>query len=298
MVNLELYRVFYTVARCGSLTKAAEELYISQPAVSQAIKQLENQLGTPLFNRMHKGMELSKQGGELVFADVERALRLLGGVESKISELKGSATGTLRIGASETIFQYVLAEKIVEYHNLYPQVKIELLTDISPKTIEQLKTDRCDVGFLNLPVEDGEGIAITDSILVLNDVFVAGSAYSQLRGKKLTIWDLQKYPLLLMEGHTVARTAIERFAEGHGVNLQPAIEVDNWGLMKQLVESGMGVGCIPREYATRRLGEGTLFELRVEPQMPSRSVGMALSKNANMSFALRAFVDLFHPREE
>ena len=80
------------MARCGSLTKAAEELYISQPAVSQAIKQLENQLGTPLFNRMHKGMELSAQGGELIFADIEKALQLLSGVEDRLSELKKSAT--------------------------------------------------------------------------------------------------------------------------------------------------------------------------------------------------------------
>ena len=64
MVNLELYRVFYTVAKCGSLTRAADELFISQPAVSQAIKQLEGQLGTPLFNRTHRGMELSEQGGK------------------------------------------------------------------------------------------------------------------------------------------------------------------------------------------------------------------------------------------
>ena len=124
MVNLELYRVFYTVARCGSLTKAAEELYISQPAVSQAIKQLEHQLGTPLFNRMHKGMELSAQGGELIFGDVSKALQLLGNAEDKLTEITQSATGTLRIGASETIFQYLLSEKIVEYHKLYPQVKI------------------------------------------------------------------------------------------------------------------------------------------------------------------------------
>ncbi|MGN1052406.1 MAG: LysR family transcriptional regulator [Candidatus Scatosoma sp.] len=77
MVNLDLYRVFYTVAKKGSLTKAAEELYISQPAVSQAVKQLENQLGTPLFNRTHRGMELSETGGRRIFDKVERALRLL-----------------------------------------------------------------------------------------------------------------------------------------------------------------------------------------------------------------------------
>ena len=79
MVNLELYRVFYAVAKCGSLTKAAEELFISQPAVSQAIKQLESQLGTTLFKRTHRGMELSEQGGKVIFDIVEKALAALKG---------------------------------------------------------------------------------------------------------------------------------------------------------------------------------------------------------------------------
>ena len=78
MVNLELYRVFYTVARCGSLTRAADELFISQPAVSQSIKQLEGQLGCSLFNRTHRGMELSEQGGKQIFDIVEKALGELG----------------------------------------------------------------------------------------------------------------------------------------------------------------------------------------------------------------------------
>lgn len=293
MVNLELYKVFYTVARCGSLTKAAEELYISQPAVSQAIRQLEAQLGTPLFNRLHKGMELSAQGGELIFHDVERALQLLGGAEDKLSELKNSATGTLRIGASETIFQYILSEKIVEYHRMYPQVKIDLLTDISPHTIEQLKTDRCDIAFLNLPIEEDDGIELTQSIMLLNDVFIAGKAFAELKEKPLSVWDLQQYPLLLMEPRTVARAAVDHFAESLGVKFSPSAEVNSWGFMKQLVADGMGIGCIPREYALRKMADGQLFELDVRPAMPSRSVGMALAKNASMPFALRAFIALF-----
>ena len=293
MVNLELYRIFYTVARCGSLTKAAEELYISQPAVSQAVKQLENQLGTPLFNRTHKGMELSAQGGELIFADVERALRLLEGAEDRLSVLNKSATGTLRIGASETIFQYVLADRIVAYHQRYPEVKIDLISDVSPKIIEYLKSDRCDIGFLNLPIAPDEDIRLTRSVALLNDVFVAGGAFSALKGKKLSVWDLQSYPMLLMEPHTIARAAVEHYAESLGVHFQPAVEVDSWGFMKKLVADGMGVGCIPREYAQRRLQEGELFELDVSPAMPPRSVGLALPKNANMPFSLRAFIELF-----
>ena len=113
MVNIELYRVFYTVAKCGSLTKAADELFISQPAVSQAIKQLESQLGTSLFNRTHRGMELSVQGGKLIFKQVEEALALLDAAENKLIELKTTASGTIRVGATDSIFSYILAYKIV-----------------------------------------------------------------------------------------------------------------------------------------------------------------------------------------
>lgn len=293
MVNLELYKVFYTVARCGSITRAAAELYISQPAVSQSIKQLEAQLGAPLFKRTHKGMELTAQGGALVYEDVDKALKILGGVENKLSEMNQSATGTLRIGASETIFQYCLAEKIVAYHKQFPNVKFELLSDISSRTLEQLKTDRCDIGFLNLPIDVDDGILLTDSIMLLNDVFIAGEAFSHLKGVKLSVWDLNRYPLLLMEEKTVARSFFEHYRQSVGVSLSPAVEIDSWGFMKKLVEEGMGIGVIPREYAQRRIREGTLFELDVSPAMPSRSVGMALPKNANMSFALRAFISSF-----
>ena len=292
MVNLELYKVFYTVAKCGSLTKAAEELYISQPAVSQAVKQLETQLGTPLFKRLHKGMELTRQGGELIFSDVERALRLLSGAEDKLSELRQSATGTLRIGASETIFQYILADKIVAYHKLCPQVKIELISDVSPRIIEFLKTDRCDVGFLNLPFAADDGIVLTDTVALLNDVFVAGNAFSELKGRRLSVWDLCEYPLLLLEPNTVARAAVDHFAESLGAKLVPAVEVGSWDFMKRLVTEGMGIGCLPREYAMRRLADGELFELDVTPAMPTRSVGLALPKNANIPYSLRAFMNL------
>ena len=217
MVNLELYKIFYTVARCGSLTKAAEELYISQPAVSQAIRQLEAQLGTPLFKRMHRGIELTGQGGNLILGDVQRALTILEGVEDKLAESRGSPSGTLRVGASEAIFQYILSDKIVEYHRLYPQVKIELLEDNTPRTIESLKTDRCDVAFLNLPISIDPELKLIESVMLLDDIFIAGKAYSELKGRELTVWDLERYPLLLLDQTGVARASIDHFAESGAV---------------------------------------------------------------------------------
>jgi len=293
MIDYDLYKLFYAVAKHGSLSKAAAELFISQPAASQSLRQLETQLDTVLFNRARHGMELSAQGGKVIFDDVEQAVKLLNGVEEKLAALKQNATGTLRIGASETIFQYILAEKIVQYHERFPQVKIELIADVSPKIIALMKNDECDVGFLNLPIAGGDGIEVRESIAFLNDIFIAGERYSELKGETLGVKALQKYPLLLMEENTVAREAIDHYGISHGVKFKPAVEVNSWGFMKQLVVNGMGIGCIPREYAENKIKSGALFEVNVNPAMPTRSVGMALPQNVNMTFALQSFIGLF-----
>ena len=294
MVNLELYRVFYTVAKCGSLTRAAEELYISQPAVSQSIKQLESQLGVPLFDRRHRGMELSAQGGKIIFAEVERALELLCEAENRLAQLQSSAVGTIRIGASDTIFEYFLADKIVEFHERFPSVKIELMADFTPDTIEKLKANRCDVAFVNLPITVDEELILEGNCMRLNDIFIVGEKYKSLAQASVSLSELKKYPLILMDKNTVSRRSLDAFLDSVGVKLQPSIEVGSWDLMKRLVERGMGIGVIPREYAAARLQDGALFELRTDPVLPVRSVGMLLPKNQPISYALHSFIQYFH----
>lgn len=294
MVNLDLYRVFYTVAKCGSLTRAAEELYISQPAVSRSIKQLETQLGVSLFTRTHRGMKLSAQGGKLIFAEVERALNLLEGAENRLAEMKTSPTGTLRIGASDTIFEYFLSDKIVEFHERFPAVKIDLAADFTPDTIEKLKADECDVAFVNLPIEPDPDLKLYGNFMHLNDIFVTSNKYQELTQSPIKLADLKKYPLIMMEKNTVARRALDNFLRSIGVELQPSIEVGSWDLMKRLVMRGMGVGVIPREYAKGRLEDKTLLEVTTDVALPVRSIGMLLAKNTPISYALHCFIDCLH----
>lgn len=298
MVNLELYRVFYTVAKCGSLTRAAEELYISQPAVSQSIKQLENQLGVILFNRTHRGMELSEQGGKVIFAEVESALGLLCGAEARLAQMKTTATGTIRIGASDTIFEYFLSDKIVDFHERFPAVKIELMADFTPDTIEKLKANRCDVAFVNLPISvDSEELELRGNCMRLNDIFIAGEKFKELAEGTVSMSQLEKYPLILMDKNTVSRRSLDNFFASLGVNLQPSIEVGSWDLMKRLVVSGMGIGIIPKQYAKRRLLNGELFEIKTDPILPVRSVGMLLPKHKPASFALHSFIEYFNENQ-
>lgn len=292
MVNLELYRVFYVVAKCGSLTKAAQELFISQPAVSQAIKQLEGQLGVSLFNRTHKGMELSAAGGKLIFRQIEDALSLIDSAENSLKELNTTASGTIRIGATDSIFAHVLADKLALFNEKYPAVKLELISSTSPYTVSQLKDGKCDIAFVNLPLSDGE-VRFYGTVKHLIDVFVVGKKFKELSGEAIPLSRLQELPLIMIEENTVFRSALAKYAYTLGVQLNPDIEVANWDLMIKLVIKGMGVGCLPREYCLDELASGELFELNVEPPLPSRGVGIALAKNVQPSFAVREFIAMF-----
>ena len=293
MVNLDLYKVFYTVAKCGSLTRAAEELYISQPAVSRSIKHLELQLGVSLFTRTHRGMQLSAQGGKIIFEEVEKALNLLSAAQNRIAEMKTSATGTIRIGASDTIFEYFLADKIVEYHEKFPAVKFDLLADFTPDTIEKLKADKCDVAFVNLPIPTDPELQLYGNCMRLNDIFIASDRFPELARGSVSLSKLRNYPLILMDKNTVARRSLDNFFSSLGMEVQPSIEVGSWDLMKRLVLRGMGVGVIPREYVRRRLEDKSLFEVRTDTSLPARSVGMLLPKSAPVSYALHCFIDGF-----
>lgn len=289
MVNLELYRVFYTVAKCGSLTKAAQELFISQPAVSQAIKQLEAQLGVSLFNRTHRGMDLSAAGGKLIFNQVEGALRLLDDAENKLLELKTTPSGTIRIGATDSIFSHILADKLAAFNERYPEVKFDLISSTSPYTVDQLKEGRCDIAFINLPIDDDE-VRFYGTVSHLSDVFVAGEKFKDLDNKVIPLKNLQELPLLMIEENTVARRALKKYTDSLGVRLNADIEVANWDFMLKLVVKGMGVGCIPREYCKEYLESGELFELNVAPALPVRGVGIAIAKQVPLSFAMKEFI--------
>jgi len=287
-----LYRVFYTVAKCGSLTRAAEELYISQPAVSQAIKQLETQLGGQLFNRTHKGMELSETGGKQIFPIVEKALKLFDQAESKYSELKDTATGIVRICASDTVSTHFLLPYIKEYHEKHPNVNLILQNCTSSETIEMLKNGKGDIGFVNLPLDDSE-VHLSNIVMQLHDTFVCSEKFKELTDGIVELKRLQDYPLLMLELSTATRQAIVSFAHSQGIHLHPEIELASLELMTSLAKNGIGIACIPREFVKHELEEEkSLLEIKTNPVLPTRAIGLALPKNADLTFAVKEFIKL------
>ncbi len=297
MVNLELFRVFYTVAKCGSITKAADELFISQPAVSQAIKQLELQLGGKLFNRVSRGMELTENGGKQVFEYVEKAIALLEKAEGKFSELNETAVGSLRISAPDTVITHILMEYIIKFHEEFPNVNVSFLNSTSRETIEAVKSGKADIGFINLPINEAD-VSFTGQMCKLHDVFVASEHFKELKDKKIALSSLSNYPLLMLEQNTATRQEFISFTNSLGVDLTPEFELSSLELCVEMAKSGLGIACVSREFVKDELKNGKLFELKVEPALPVRAIGVILPKDKELNYGLSSFLKLLNENSE
>lgn len=293
MVNLELYKVFYTVAKCGSLTKAADELFISQPAVSQAIKQLETSLGGKLFNRVSRGMELTENGGKQIFEYVSRAMELLENAENKFSEINNVASGSLKISAPDTVITHVLMPYLIEFHEKYPNISVSFINSTSRGTIETIKANKADVGIVNLPIDDDD-VMFTGQAGQLHDIFVANSKFKELLGHKVKLNALANYPLLMLEQNTATRREFINFTHSINIDLTPEFELSSLELCVQMAKSGLGIACVSREYVSEELAGGQLFEIDVTPSLPVRATGIILNKDKEMTFALKEFLNLLN----
>ena len=158
-VSFEYYKVFYHVARLGSITLAAKALFLSQPAVSKCIRQLEKVLGCALFYRMHKGMRLTPEG-EVLYQHVAQACEQIAIGEKKIQAMLHLDWGSIHIGSSDMIMHAFLLPYLERFHKDYPKVRISTITASTPETIASLRARRIDLGVVFSPVEENEDLDI------------------------------------------------------------------------------------------------------------------------------------------
>lgn len=290
MVDLDLYRVFYTVAKCGSLTKAAEELYISQPAVSQAIKQLESQLGGKLFNRVSRGMELTETGGKQMFDIVEQALKMLDSAEDRFRERRNIATGQIRIAAADTIVTHFLMRYIKKYHEIYPNVNIIFKNSTTKEALDMIKSNKADIGMVNLPIYDKD-VIMTGQTGIIEDIFVASDKYKELFDKNISLRDLPDYPVLMLDGTTSTTKEINDFFDSMSIKIVPEFEAGSIELLIEMAKNGLGIACVPRRYVLDELAKKELHEVKVTPSLPLRATGVIIrGEIEEHSFAVKEFI--------
>ena len=290
-IDFELYRVFYVVANNCNITKASEELNISQPAISKSIKNLEDQLGGQLFIRTKRGVILTEEGKEF-YNYIKQAIEFINNAENKFSDLINLETGCIKIGVSTTLTKEFLIPYLESFHSSYPKIDIQVITNRTYDLITKLKNGLIDVVILNINNTDyGNDIEITNCKKI-NDCFVVNSNYKDLIDKELSLKDLNNYPLILQAKGSNTRDFIDNIARDNGIVLKPNIELASYSLVTEFTKIGFGIGYLTKEYIKDLLKNKELFELKIKESIPSRYIGIALSKNHLPSFSTKKLIDI------
>ena len=220
--SLDSYRIFAEVARCKSFSGAAKELYISQPAVSLAIMNLEKELGSRLFIRSPRGVTLTYEG-QLLYEYIESAINLVNMGETKLTELHNLEFGELRIGVGDTISKYFLLPHLVQFHKMYPNINLRVINRTTPDLCTLVKSGEIDFAICNLPVDD-PAMKIKEC-LIIHDIFVCGDEFRDICSSPLSFERIAGLPLVLLERKSNSRRYVEEYILSKGVALKAEIEL-------------------------------------------------------------------------
>ena len=286
MVKLELYRVFREVAEAGNISLAAENLYLSQSAVSQSVKQLEQQLGTRLFLRSPRGVTLTEDG-RLLFEYVRSAMGLLETGEDKLQQSRTLQAGTLVIGASDTVTSQFLLQHLDAFHRRYPNIHIRIISGRSYKVLGLLRAGRVDIAFASAPgdADDLEHIPCFET----HSCFVVAPDYPCDFTRAYTTEEIAAFPLILLEKKASSRTYLEKYFLQSGVRLTPEIELGARSLLVDLAKIGFGVAGVTREFVQGELAAGEIRELSTAFSIPPRTVDLCMLRNVSPSAATERF---------
>ena len=286
-VDLELYKVFYVVAKNKHMTRASEELHISQPAISQSIKKIEDQLGGTLFLRSNKGMELTEEG-KMFYEYVKGALELIGNAENEFTSFKDLSKGEIKVGCSTTLTKLILMDALENFHKDYPNININIVNGLTSNLINDLKLGKLDFVIFN-ESNVKENNLYLEKIKELKQGFVYNPDYYTDNVK--TFSDLNKLPLILQNGESNSRKLLDYIALQEHVKLIPRMEVVSQELISEFVNIGLGVGFVIIDLANRNFKN--LKELEINKTIPNINVYLDLNKSVLLTFASKKFLEYF-----
>lgn len=288
--SLEYYKVFYYVAEYKSLTHAAAALAISQPAVSQSMKLLEESLNTKLFLRTSRGVRLTPEG-EILYEYVKSGYEQIAHGEQVLKKLLNLEAGELHIGASDMTLQYYLLPFLEKYHERYPAIKVKITNGPTPETMQKVLDGGVDIGLVSTPFERSEGISVTE-VKEIEDVFIAGRKYTQLKNHMTDFKELLDYPIISLEKNTSTRKYMDDLLAANQVILNPEFELATSDMIVQFALRNLGIGCVVRDFAKDYLESGKLFQLRFNKMIPKRQICVITNHKMPMSIAAKGLLEL------
>ncbi len=285
--SLDLYRVFAAVYEKRSFSEAARQLFVTQSAVSQSVKQLETMLGIQLFLRGKRAVTPSVEARQL-YAMIAPAIGTICEAEERIERFKRLQEGFLRVGAADTVARHFLLPYLKRWNELHPGVRLQVVNRTSTEAFSLLSAGKLDVAFVNSPVDKSK--FSVKKCLELHDVFIAGNAFSELNGKTITRKELCSYPLIMLEKLSNTRRSIDEEFMRSGITLNPEIDLGCHDLLVDFARINLGISCVTREFAAI---DGELFELKLDEPLPVRELDLCWVDAGNLSEAKKRFIDMF-----
>lgn len=289
-INFELYKTYYYVCKELSFSKAADKLFVSQSAVSQSIKSLENQLGTPLFYRKGRNISLTAEGQGLLDY-IEQAFNFIKSGETYLENVKSLDSGTIYLGASDTISKYVLIPYLKKFNVLYPKVKISINNRSSTRSIELIKKGNIDLAIINVnpfisySSFDVYNLSDEDNVLIY-------SPDKYTFEKPLSLKKAFEYPIICLEKDSTTRTVLDYYLSDNKIVFIPYFEFGSLDVILEMTRVGMGLGYVSRNIAEDYLKNGLVKEVPLNKKLPSNSVAIITNKNKPLSLATQKFLSI------
>jgi DNA-binding transcriptional LysR family regulator len=283
-------KVFCTVAETKSFSKTSEIIHLTQPAVSLQIQALEEVYETKLFDRSSSTVTLTPSG-EVLYKYAKEILNLYASAEKVIGEITGLVKGSISIGASSTIGNYLLPGVITDFKRTHLKIKVHLLVGNTKRVVELLNSGNIDLGLVEGEVTRQK--MQVDKLIPDELLLVVPAHHPWAKKKEVSINELTKEPFILREGGSGTRQMIEKFLSVHGVSahdLKISMVLGSTEAIKAAVENGLGVSIISRWSARKELKYGTLSLLRIKEQKMVREFSLITNKGAVSSHSVDEFL--------
>lgn len=287
--NLSQYRIFYAVAKAGNISKAAKELYISQPAISKSISKLEDSLNTTLFTRNSRGVQLTEEG-QVLFEHTQAAFEELNMGEQELKRIREFNLGHIRIGVSNTLCRFIMVTYLKGFIEKYPHIKITIESQSTTHTLAMLEQQRIDIGLIAEPKPQKNLVFLP--VMDIEDIFAATPSYLEnLRLREGADADVfQVGNIMLLDKNNITRNYIDDYMTLSHITANNLLEVTTMDLLIEFARIGLGIGCVIREFIKEDLDNGRLVQLELDTPIHKRTIGFAYHSNRT-SKALETFID-------
>lgn len=296
--NLNQYRIFYAVAKSGSISRASQMLYISQPAVSKAVIKLEEELGAKLFDRNSRGVSLTFEG-KILFEQVQTAFEAINAGEEKIRLINSLGIGHLRIGASATFCKYLLLPFLKGFIKEHPHIKITIESQSTSHTLKLLQEGKIDIALV-VRTDNFKNLEFY-SLGQFQDIFAATEDYLQnlnLRSESSNLskeeFEVQLFKnanIMLLDEENITRLYVNNYFRMNNIEVNQILEVNNMDLLIEFAKISLGVACVIKEFISGDLKSGRLLEIPLSKPMAKRTAGFAYLKNAPFTDSMKYFMD-------